>query len=88
MKKYIKKPIVVEAIKFTRSNYEEVMEFTDGNAFGLSIEKCINGKCHCFIKTLESSFCLNEFDYIVKDTEGNYYSCNEYTFEKDYDEVY
>ena len=49
MAKYIKKPIIIEAIQFTRNSFEEIREFTNGKAHNFRTERCINGKSYCDI---------------------------------------
>lgn len=56
MSKYIKIPIEIEAIQFKRNNWNQIQEFTNKNAINFTIEKCINGKCYCFIKTIPSEY--------------------------------
>ncbi len=64
--KFRKKPVEIEAIQFTRLNWEEVKEFTNNTAFSLVIEKRIGGECSCIIPTLEGQHIANEGDWIIK----------------------
>ena len=43
--KYVKLPVEIEAVKFTRDNFEEINSFTNGIAKDFTIERCPNGKC-------------------------------------------
>lgn len=83
---YVKKPVVVEAIKFTRNNWDEVCEFTKGAASHMIIERCINGKCWCTIHTLEGDHTAMEGDYIIKGVKGEFYPCKPDIFEQTYEE--
>lgn len=65
MCRYRKKPIEVEAIQFTRSNLDEVMNFTN-NQIEITIEKRINGIMFGTIETLEGNMKISENDYIIK----------------------
>ncbi|AEA86229.1 hypothetical protein phi9O_gp5 [Clostridium phage phiCP9O] len=85
--KYRKKPVVVEAVKFTRDCFEEIKEFTNGKAYNFRTEKTINGKSYCDIKTLEGVITATEGDYIIKGIKGEFYPCKPDIFEKTYEEV-
>ena len=51
MAKFRKKPVEIEAVKFTRNNWDEVKSFTNNTAHTLTIERRING-----IATLHNSY--------------------------------
>ena len=85
--KYRKKPVVVEAILFTRNNFDEVVLFTNGTAHTLRIEKRIDGKCTCVIPTLEGEHIATEGDYIIKGVKGEFYPCKPDIFEATYEMV-
>ena len=85
--KYRKKPVVIEAIVFTRDNFEEVVEFTNGTAHSLRIERRPDGKCTCIIPTLEGEHIANEGDYIIRGVKGEYYPCKPDIFKQTYEEV-
>ncbi len=80
--KYRKKPVVIEAIQFTRKNWEEVRKFTDGKAKNMTTERCINGKSYFYIDTLEGKMQAAEGDYIIKGVNGEFYPCKPDIFEK------
>ena len=67
MAKYKKKPVVIEAIRFTGSNYEEIREFIGKNTLcsDLSI----------VIPTLEGDMIAQKGDYIIKGVKGEFYPC-------------
>lgn len=83
--KYVKRPIAIEAIQFTRANWDEIVEFTNGTACNLMIERCLNGKATCIIPTLEGDHIATEFDYIIKGVNGEFYPCKKDIFLKTYD---
>ncbi|AGO49530.1 hypothetical protein Phi4:1_gp117 [Cellulophaga phage phi4:1] len=87
MTKFRKKPVVIDAIKFTRNTFDEVKAFTEGQAHTLSIERSINGKCTCVIPTLEGPMTASENDWIIKGVSGEFYPCKPDIFEKTYEEV-
>jgi hypothetical protein len=85
--KYIKKPIEIEAIKFTRDTWDEVKSFTNNNAHTLMIEKRINGNAKCIITTLEGQLIAKEGDWIIKGIKGEFYPCKADIFEMTYDKI-
>lgn len=87
MTKYRKKPVVIDAIKFTRDRFEEVKQFTEGKAFNFRTERCIDGKSYCDIKTLEGVMTATEGDYIIRGVQGEYYPCKPDIFDKTYEIV-
>lgn len=85
--KYRKKPVVIEAVQFTRSNFDLIKSFTNQTAHSLTIEKRVGGYCTCIIPTLESQHIANENDYIIKGVKGEFYPCKPDIFEMTYEAV-
>lgn len=94
--KYRKKPVVIEAVKWTGSNLFEVITFTDGEP-DLSTdtqknkwqEYCdlVNEKGFK-IKTLESDdqyHLASIGDFIIKGVQGEHYACKPDIFEQTYE---
>lgn len=81
VKKYMKKPIPVEAIQWTGKNYDELDAFAGNNVF---IE---DGILKC--KTLEGTMsAMNKYgDYLIKGVQGEFYICEKSIFESTYEEV-
>ena len=79
MAKYKKKPVVIEAIRFTGSNYEEIREFIGKNTLcsDLSI----------VIPTLEGDMIAQKGDYIIKGVKGEFYPCKPDIFNATYEVV-
>lgn len=79
MTKYKKKPVVIEAIRFIGSNYEEIREFIGQNTLcsDLSI----------VISTLEGDMVAQKGDYIIKGVQGEFYACKPDIFEETYEVV-
>ena len=80
VKKYVKKPIPIEAIQFDSTNIDEVNDFCP-DAF---IE---DGwlKVHTLEGDMKAS---NKFgDYVVKGVRGEFYICEKAIFEETYEEV-
>lgn len=83
IKQYQKLPVTIEAVQFMRNNIDEVESFV-GKRLNMEIEKCINGKCYCEIETLEGLMKCNEFDYVIKGVNGEFYPCKPDIFVKTY----
>ena len=79
MVKYKKKPVVIEAIRFTGSNYEEIREFIEINTLcsDLSI----------VMPTLEGDMVAQKGDYIIKGVHGEFYPCKPDIFNETYEVV-
>ena len=86
--KYRKKPVVVEAWKFTKKNYREGAPhfirlstvITLWSQYGGDV---IGGE----IKTLEGIMTISENDYIIKGVCGEFYPCKPDIFEQTYEKV-
>lgn len=79
MKKYRKKPIVVEAVQWNGKNSEDIMLF---------MGHCKLGKdSHILIPTLEGRSRASKGDYIIKGINGEFYPCKPDIFEKTYEEI-
>jgi hypothetical protein len=85
MPKYRKKPVVIEAVKFTRDNFQEIRDFTDFQAHSLTIERRIDGIATCIIPTLEGQHIATEGDFIIKGIKGEFYPCKPDVFEQTYE---
>ena len=85
MQKYIKKPVVIKAVRFVRDNFEEIKSFTNNTAFDFYIERSMNGKAYCTIPTLEGQHKATEGDYIIKGVKGEFYPCKPDIFEMTYE---
>lgn len=79
VKKYRKKPVVVEAVRFT--TVESLKKaFPD-------IVICIGflKRGGIYIQTLEGRMEVSEWDYIIKGIKGEYYPCKPDIFEESYE---
>lgn len=85
MTKYRKKPVVIEAIRLTRQNTEQIIRFTNDAAYGFCTERSPNGKHYCYIDTLEGRMRADEGDYIIKGVAGEFYPCKPAIFEQTYE---
>ena len=89
MAKYRKKPVVVEAWKFTRKALEVKPEWV------IYDEKKVVGKADSFtgdvvlllLNTIEGHVWAEEGDYIIKGIKGEVYPCKPDIFEQTYEKV-
>ena len=77
MKKYRKKPVVIEAIQYNGDNYNEILNFT-GNKSLLSLKQ----SNEIIINTLEGNMIASIGDYIIKGIKGEFYPCKPDIFEQ------
>ena len=84
MAKYIKKPVVIEAIQYTGDNYKEICDFV-----GKKLRKpLIQYEPHeIIIETLEGNHIAKVNDYIIRGIHGEYYPCKPDIFDKTYEIV-
>lgn len=93
MKKYRKKPVVIEAIQFTASNFDAVCDFM-GETPEMKINPNFgvdeNGNTNepylgIYINTLEGKMYAVHGDYIIKGVNGEFYPCKADIFLKTYE---
>lgn len=91
IKKYRKKPVVVEAIEWTGKNLKEIIDFTGRNESAKwwsweEFESMV--KEHGLkIFTLEGTMLASIGDWIIKGISGECYPCKPDIFEKTYERV-
>ena len=78
IKKYRKKPVVIEALKYDGSNIEEAIDFIGEDAYF---------KDSLIIETLEGKMRADIGDYIIKGVNGEFYPCKPEIFSKTHEEV-
>jgi hypothetical protein len=83
--KFRKKPVEIEAIKFTRTTWEQVLAFTNGTAHTFTIDKRPDGLATCVVPTLEGEHIATERDWIIKGIQGEFYPCKPDIFELTYE---
>lgn len=80
MKKYRKKPVIIEAVQFTGNNVDEILEFAKDSFNNPSTSEIV-------IPTLEGNMIASIGDYIIKGVNGEFYPCKPDIFDKTYEEV-
>jgi hypothetical protein len=86
IKKYRKKPIVVEAMQLTNQSIDEVINFISGIGKGFIRISHVGNKVHLEIPTLEGDVWASEGDYVIKGIAGEFYPCKPGIFEASYEE--
>lgn len=87
MYKFKKKPLEIEAVQFI-DNADSLMElsnFIKGQDVDIKRHKDFGS--YLIIETLEGDMKADEYDYIIKGVNGEYYPCKPDIFEKSYDRV-
>lgn len=82
MKRYVKKPIAVEAMQLTNESIQNVVDWihdTDTRAYWA-------GENNIVIETLEGDMLAREGDYVIRGVRGEFYSCREDIFLETYEE--
>jgi hypothetical protein len=95
IKKYIKKPIKIEAIQLKEDNIIEVFDFLDGANYKETksaeeledFSKAILEQGYIEIETLEGMIKASFGDYIIKGIKGEFYPCKSDIFQATYEEV-
>ena len=81
-KKYRKKPIEIEAVRWTGSNISEVKRFMNNAVMAFNEQNL-----KISIKTLKGVITASPYDYIIKGVKGEFYPCKPDIFEETYEEV-
>ena len=95
IKKYIKKPIEIEAIQLTENNIIEVFNFLDETNYKETksaeeledFSQMMLKQGYIEIETLEGMMIANFGDYIIKGIKGEFYPCKPDIFQATYEEV-
>ena len=93
MAKYRKKPVVIEAIRVTQDNYNEVMVFVDTD--DIAITPFFHTRNHLeepkiamyHIHTLEGVMRADIGDWVIKGLKGEFYPCKNDIFIATYEFV-
>lgn len=95
IKKYIKKPVKIEAIQLKEDNIIEVFDFLDEANYKETksteeledFNQRMLKQGYIEIKTLEGIMKASFGDYIIKGIKGEFYPCKPYIFQATYEEV-
>ena len=95
IKRYIKKPVQIEAIQLKKDNIIEVFDFLDGANYKETksteeledFSQMILKQGYIEIITLEGMMKGSFGDYIIKAIKGEFYPCKPDIFQATYEEV-
>lgn len=87
IKKYKKRPVIIEALQFNGSNFDEVSKFL---GYVPEVKYSSDEKepiyIGLYIETLEGKTFASLMDYIIKGISGEFYPCKPEIFKETYDE--
>jgi len=87
IQKYVKKPVVVEALHFTDwSKMDELLNFCGTDNVLIVLHQ--DGSNDLYIKTLEGNMKVEDGDYIIKGVKGEFYPCKPDIFEMTYERIH
>ena len=87
MKKYRKKPVVIEAVEFNKKKWEvEISQGKLSESFPMVLLSVISGFSPV-IETLEGDMKVSDGDFIIKGIQGEYYPCKPDIFHDSYEKV-
>lgn len=87
IKKYRKKPVVIEAIQFTESTVQECWYFTGRKQILEESTKKYLWNVGIKIETPEGTMWAKKEDWIIKGINGEFYPCKPDIFKKTYERV-
>lgn len=76
--KWRKKPVVIEAIQYTGTNYAELKDFCP------SLEP---SRVNPYIPTLEGDMTVSASDWVIKGVQGEFYPIKDSIFRETYESV-
>jgi hypothetical protein len=79
MAKYIKKPLIIDAIKWDGENFNEIVYNFVGIICGLRNDNKLG------VDTLEGRMLADVGDYIIRGIKGEFYPCKPDIFEATYE---
>lgn len=85
--KYRKKPVVIEAIRWTGNNANDIKDFCINDYYFSEYDSTDISKRKLMIVTLEGNMRAEIGDYIIKGVNGEFYPCKPDIFEKTYEAV-
>ena len=90
VRRYQKRPIIVEAIFYDGTNLDEIKRWAINNLFLFDwIKECETDidRSTLFIKTLGGNICCEIGTYIVKGINGEFYPVQKDIFERSYERI-
>jgi hypothetical protein len=79
MRKYRKKPVVIEALQY-KGDFDEVLAVCPDAFYHAEFDSLT-------IRTMEGTMKVSDGDFIIKGVKGEFYPCDAEIFELSYEEV-
>ena len=87
IKKYIKKPVIIEALEWTGENIEEIYSFVGIDKIEINKKSIDQEIGELYIRTLEGAMHASIGDFIIKGIKGEFYPCKPDIFHNTYEVV-
>lgn len=84
MAKYRKKPVVIDAVQFTGTNFFEIAHFL-GHGPEVLNNLDLHSTDHPVIETLEGKMTASPGDWVIRGVKGEYYPCKPDIFAASYE---
>lgn len=87
--KFRKKPVVIEAIQFTRKSFNDIVKWIDAERTTMvewDYDSKIDDDTYIVIKTLEGNMKVNLTDWVIRGVKGEFYPCKDDIFKMTYEE--
>lgn len=88
MKKYKKRPVVIEAARFDGYNADSLMQWVNSSTgYCTAFLSLKDDSRTILIKTLEGVMTASIGDWVIKGVQGEFYPCKPDIFDQTYEEV-
>ena len=87
MAKYRKKPVVIEAVQFTKKTKDQSLNWATNIQGNVHPDWDSDGKPVLLVPTLEGEMICRLGDYLIKGVQGELYPCKPDIFEQTYELV-
>lgn len=88
--KFVKKPVVIEAMQFTRETYWSIVKWIDSKCTTMvewDYDPENDSSTYICIKTLEGIMKVSLTDWVICGVKGEFYPCKDDIFKMTYEEV-
>lgn len=85
MPKFRKKPVVIEAVRYTEDSRSRLIEWCEPRHTFMDDDGCLCESAHLFIQTAEGEMRAELGDWIIRGVKGEFYPCKPDIFEATYE---
>lgn len=85
--KFRKKPVVIDAIRWTGDNYDEINNWTDSRFQMITLPDQPEMTARIYDVLHETWVLLRDGDWVIRGVRGEYYPCANDVFESTYEPV-